>query len=87
MVISDTGIGINVENQQQDIFQMRPVGFKTRLGKGLGLFITKHQIEAMGGKITVESSIDKGTTFKIIFREPKEQKRAKSNENKKIKFS
>ena len=33
--------------------------------KGIGLFISKRQIEAMGGKIEVESVINKGTTFKI----------------------
>jgi len=33
--------------------------------RGIGLFITKNQIEAMGGKIDVESELNKGTTFKI----------------------
>jgi signal transduction histidine kinase len=33
--------------------------------KGIGLFITKNQIDAMGGSISVESEPYKGTTFKI----------------------
>ena len=33
--------------------------------KGIGLFITKNQIDAMGGSITVESELNIGTTFKI----------------------
>jgi signal transduction histidine kinase len=33
--------------------------------KGIGLFITKNQIDAMGGNITVESEPNVGTTFKI----------------------
>ena len=33
--------------------------------KGIGLFITKNQIDAMGGNITVESEPNIGTTFKI----------------------
>ena len=35
--------------------------------KGIGLFITKNQIEAMNGKIEVESTIDVGTTFNLYF--------------------
>ncbi|MGK0211502.1 MAG: chemotaxis protein histidine kinase CheA, partial [Polaribacter sp.] len=36
--------------------------------KGVGLFMTKTQIEAIGGSITVESEVDKGTTFKIVLK-------------------
>ena len=36
--------------------------------RGIGLFITKNQIEAMGGKIEVESQVDKGSTFKVYFK-------------------
>ena len=37
--------------------------------RGMGLYITKNQIEAMGGKIEVESNVGVGTTFKIYFNE------------------
>lgn len=33
--------------------------------KGVGLFMTKTQVESMGGEIHVESEVDKGTTFHI----------------------
>ena len=33
--------------------------------RGVGLFITKNQIESMGGKIEIESEVNFGTTFKI----------------------
>ena len=36
--------------------------------KGIGLFITKNQIEAMKGKIEVSSKLDVGTTFIIYFK-------------------
>ena len=35
--------------------------------KGVGLYITKTQVEALGGQISVESEVNKGTTFKIVF--------------------
>jgi chemotaxis protein histidine kinase CheA len=34
-------------------------------GKGIGLFMTKTQIESLNGKIEVESQPDAGSTFKI----------------------
>jgi chemotaxis protein histidine kinase CheA len=34
-------------------------------GKGLGLFMTKIQVETLGGKISVSSELNKGTEFKI----------------------
>ena len=37
--------------------------------RGFGLFITKNQIEAMGGKIDVESTLGDGSTFKIYINE------------------
>ena len=36
--------------------------------KGLGLFIARNQIDALDGKVTVESSVGKGTTFKIYLK-------------------
>jgi sensor histidine kinase regulating citrate/malate metabolism len=35
--------------------------------KGVGLFLMKAQVEGMGGTISVESTVDVGTKFKIIF--------------------
>ena len=38
---------------------------KHRDAKGIGLFITKKQIESMNGSINIESIVDKGTTLYI----------------------
>jgi signal transduction histidine kinase len=40
--------------------------------RGIGLFITKNQIEAMGGKIEVTSTPDIGTTFNIYLKREKD---------------
>jgi len=34
-------------------------------GQGLGLYMTKNQIEGLGGHIEVKSEVGKGTTFKV----------------------
>ncbi|MBY0426411.1 MAG: PAS domain-containing sensor histidine kinase, partial [Cytophagales bacterium] len=65
--IADNGIGIDMKKNGDKLFGM----FKTFHGnsdaRGVGLFITKNQIEAMGGKVEVESKLHQGTTFKIYF--------------------
>ena len=64
--VKDTGIGIS-ENQQQVIFErfIQSDGSRTRQfeGLGLGLSIAKSYIEMLGGKIWLESELDKGSTF------------------------
>ena len=42
---------------------------KNQNARGIGLFITKNQVEAMGGRIEVYSEVNKGTMFKIFFNE------------------
>ncbi len=64
--VSDTGIGIS-EVDQSKLFTkfFRADNSSTRQvsGTGLGLFITKHLIEAHGGEIRVESEEGRGTIF------------------------
>jgi two-component system sensor histidine kinase HydH len=60
--ISDTGDGISRENLSK-IFE--PYFTTKSTGTGLGLAIAHNIIEAMGGKITVESDTEAGTTFSI----------------------
>ncbi len=66
--IKDNGIGIDMAKNGDKLFGM----YKTFNGnpdsKGIGLFITKSQVEAMGGKIETESELNKGTTFTIYFK-------------------
>ena len=38
-------------------------------GQGLGLFMTKRQIEAIGGQIEVSSKTNAGTTFRLNFQD------------------
>lgn len=63
--ISDNGIGIDLEKNKDKIFGMYKTFSDNEDSRGIGLFITKNQVDAMGGKITVESELNVGTTFKI----------------------
>lgn len=64
-IVADNGIGIDLQKHGSDLFGMYKTFNGNRDAKGMGLFITKNQIEALGGKIEVESQLGKGTTFKV----------------------
>lgn len=65
--IRDNGIGIDLNKNGDKLFGMYKTFHSNRDSKGIGLFITKNQVEAMGGKIEVESILNQGTTFRILF--------------------
>lgn len=65
--ISDNGLGIDLKKHGHNMFKIGKVFHRTQNSKGFGLFMTKTQIEAMGGTIEVESEPDQGTTFTITF--------------------
>lgn len=63
--IEDNGTGIDLELHGQKLFGMYKTFHSNKDSRGLGLFITKNQVDAMGGKIEVESEVGKGATFKV----------------------
>jgi len=65
--ISDNGIGIDIQKNQHKIFGLYKTFHANKDSRGVGLFMTKRQIETLGGAIFVESEINVGTTFTIIF--------------------
>ena len=64
---SDNGLGIDLDRFGDKIFGMYKTFHRHKDAKGIGLFITKNQVEAMNGKISVESEVNKGTTFNLCF--------------------
>jgi signal transduction histidine kinase/DNA-binding response OmpR family regulator/PAS domain-containing protein len=67
--VSDTGIGISAEQQKRlfSSFQQAESGITRKYGgTGLGLAISKSIVEMMGGKIWVQSEINKGSVFSFI---------------------
>lgn len=65
--ISDNGIGIDLNKFGNKIFGMYKTFHYNKDAVGIGLFITKNQIESLNGQIYVDSMVDNGTTFKIEF--------------------
>jgi PAS domain S-box-containing protein len=62
---TDNGCGIDLERHGEDLFKPYK-RFHTHIeGKGLGLFLVKSHIEALGGEISLISTVGKGTTFSI----------------------
>jgi GAF domain-containing protein len=67
--VADSGIGISLEDQLIIFDEFRQAdGSTTREfgGTGLGLAICKRLIELMGGRIWVDSEINKGSTFTFV---------------------
>ena len=67
--ICDNGVGIDLESYGQKLFGLYQRFHDHVGGKGMGLYLVKTQVEALGGSIAVESKVDHGTTFTITFKE------------------
>lgn len=65
ITFKDNGQGIDLKRHGDKIFGMYKTFHKHKDAKGIGLFITKNQIEAMSGSINIESVVDEGTTIFI----------------------
>jgi two-component system phosphate regulon sensor histidine kinase PhoR len=68
LVVADTGGGISAEHLPrvfERFYRIDPGRSRELGGTGLGLSIVKHMVEAMRGKVSVESVVGKGSTFTI----------------------
>lgn len=67
MEVKDNGLGIDMDKFGNKMFGLRKTFHNHPDARGVGLFITKAQVESMGGNIRVESKIGEGSNFIINF--------------------
>lgn len=67
LVIRDNGIGIDLERHSSKLFHMYRTFHTNEDARGVGLFLVKSKVEALGGDITVKSELGKGSSFSIRF--------------------
>lgn len=65
--ITDNGLGIDLDRHGDSLFGLYKTFHNHEDAKGFGLYISKYQIEAMNGSVSVESKVGEGSTFKIHF--------------------
>jgi PAS domain S-box-containing protein len=68
LTFSDNGIGFDSEKQHDNVFGLNQTFHENKDSKGIGLYLVYNHITNLGGRITVDSKIDVGTTFTLTFR-------------------
>ena len=67
MTVSDNGLGLDLTKYGNKLFMLNQVFHKGYDSKGVGLYITKTQVESLGGFIEVKSQPDMGSEFIVTF--------------------
>lgn len=67
ILYNDNGRGIDTSKYRNEIFGLYKRFDTTVEGKGMGLFMVKMQVESLGGNISINSTLNKGTEFIIEF--------------------
>ena len=67
IIFKDNGIGIDLDRNKDKVFGLYQKFHSYPDSKGLGLYLVKSQVEAMGGTITIESEVNVGTKFVMKF--------------------
>ncbi|OXB08395.1 hypothetical protein B0A81_08740 [Flavobacterium plurextorum] len=67
--VTDNGLGIDLKKYGAVLFDIFKTFHAADHSSGLGLHMVKNQIDAMNGKLEVNSKVGHGSCFKIIFKE------------------
>lgn len=69
LTFRDNGLGIDLKKHGHKLFGLNKTFHRHPEAKGVGLYLTKIQVESMGGTIYATSEVDKGSAFMVIFNE------------------
>ncbi|MCW5518280.1 histidine kinase [Aureitalea sp. L0-47] len=67
LMVKDNGLGIDLDSFGERIFNIYETFHNNTNAEGVGLFILKNKIESLNGTISVQSEVDKGSTFIVRF--------------------
>jgi len=68
LLFKDNGMGIDLKKENNAVFGLyKRFHTKYAEGKGIGLFMVKTQVEAIGGSIGIKSEVNTGSEFRIEF--------------------
>lgn len=65
--VADNGLGIDLDRNGSNLFSLYKRFHFHVEGKGMGLFLVKTQVAALGGTIGIDSRVGEGTTFQLAF--------------------
>jgi PAS domain S-box-containing protein len=63
IVVADNGSGFDMQRAGNDVFKLYKRFHAQPVGRGMGLYLVKTHVEAMGGRIEVQSEVNVGTRF------------------------
>jgi signal transduction histidine kinase len=66
LTVKDNGRGIDLDAVGDRLFQARARFHDEEEGTGMGLYLVKQHVKALGGTIDVESRPDQGTSFRVF---------------------
>jgi signal transduction histidine kinase/ligand-binding sensor domain-containing protein/DNA-binding response OmpR family regulator len=75
IMVTDTGTGIPAEAGEKlfdKFYQAKVPGVQTKPGFGIGLFLVKQLVEIHEGRVSYESILEKGTTFRVLLKKGKD---------------
>lgn len=68
LTFKDNGLGIDLNRYQSRLFGMYQRFHNNADSRGLGLYIVHAQVQALGGRIEVDSQVDVGTIFRVYLK-------------------
>lgn len=68
LIFADNGLGFDMDKVKDKIFGLHQKFHNHNDSKGIGLYLVHNHITSLGGKISVESKINEGAKFTMLFK-------------------